>query len=310
MVKILKVLSVGSLGTKNQISPFRMQQGESLRKEGLDVEYFNIDRHGVLGYLRKLPSLRKEIKKNKIDIIHAHYGLSGMLSVLQRKVPVVITFHGSDIWASNIRKISLIASHLSHWNIFISEKLQSHARGFRVKNSSIIPCGVDLETFYPTEKAQARNINNFDKNQKYVLFSSSFTNKVKNYPLAKDAMKYIPSAALIELKGYTLEEVNVLMNACDVLLVTSFFESGPLVVKEAMASNLPVVSTQVGDVQEAIQDTAACYLAKYDPTDVADKLKKALEFGKKTNGREKIGKYRMDVIARRLKDLYSNILDK
>lgn len=310
MAKKIKVLSVGSLGRKNQISSYRLEQGESLRKKGFDIEYFNIKGHGILGYLKNLPHLKYMIKTNNYDLIHAHYGLSGMLSVLQRRVPVVVTFHGSDIWRPDVRNISLITNYLSNWNIFISNTLQNRAKLFRKKNSTVIPCGIDFEKFFPTDKTNARNFLNMNKKDKHILFSSSFTKEIKNYPLAKKAMEYIPEAKLIELEGYTKEEVNYLMNACDVLLVTSFNESAPLVVKEAMACNLSIVSTKVGDVQEVIGDTEGCYLVSYKPKDVAEKIKMALDFGKRTNGREKIKNYEITLIAERIKNIYYKIINK
>ena len=300
MVKKIKVLSVGSLKGKNQISPFRQEQGESLRRKGIDVEYFNIKGHGIFGYLKNLPRLKYIIKTNNYDLIHGHYGLSGMLSVLQIKLPVVITFHGSDIWIPYVRKISFIASYLSNWNIFVSKTLQNHAKGFRKKKSIIVQCGVDLKNFFPIDKTTARKLLGMNKKDKHILFSSSFAKEIKNYPLAKKAMEHIPEANLIELEGYTKEEVNYLMNACDVLLATSFNESGPLVVKEAMACNLPIVSTKVGDVEEVIHNTEGCYFVSYDPKDVAEKIKMALDFGKRTNGRKNVKKYEINIIAEKI----------
>jgi glycosyltransferase involved in cell wall biosynthesis len=310
MVKKINVLSVGSTGKRNQISPFRLEQAESLRRKGINVSFFNIKGKGIIGYMKDLPLLKKKIKTNNYNIIHAHYGLSGMLSVMQRRLPVVITFHGSDIWRKGVRKISLIASYLSSWNIYISKALQDRAKGFRKRRTSIVPCGVDLKKFFPIDKANARETLGMKSKDKYILFSSSFTKKIKNYPLAKMAMEYIPGVNLIELEGYKKEEVNCLMNACDVLLVTSFDESGPLVVKEAMACNLPIVSTNVGDVQEVIGNTEGCFLISYDPKDVVEKIKMALDFNRRTDGRQYVKKYEIDISAERIKDIFYKILKK
>jgi len=305
----IKVLSVGSLNRKDKISPFRLEQGESLKRLGVVVDYFNIRGQGFLGYLSNLPALKKEIKEKRYDLIHAHYGLSGLLSVLQRRVPVVITFHGSDIWNIKIRSLCILASYLSAWNIFISKTLKSQAKGLRKKNSSIIPCGVDLKTFFPMDKKKAREQLGMKEGKKYILFSSAFSNKIKNYSLAKEAVKYIPNAELIELKGYSKNEVNLLMNACDALLVTSIKESGPLVVKEAMACNLPIVTTKVGDVEEIINDIKGCFIIRYDPKEAYEKIKKALNFGKKTLGRDKINAYDMNLISERLKYIYFKVIN-
>jgi len=315
MAEKIKVLSVGSLNRKVKISPFRLEQGESLRKLGIDVDYFNIRGKGFFGYLRNLPSLKKNVKEKKYDLIHAHYGLSGLLSVLQRRVPVVITFHGSDIWNFKIRPLCILASYLSVWNIFISKVLRSKARGLRKKNSSIIPCGLDLKRFFPMEKKKAREQLGMKKEKKYILFSSAFSNKIKNYHLAKKAVKYIPNAELVELKGYSKKEVSLLMNACDLLLITSFHESGPLVVKEAMACNCPIVSTDVGDVRWIFGDTAGCYITSYEIGNVENKIKMALEFANKhgkTQGRKRIIELCLDsdTIAKQIINVYKSVLEK
>ena len=96
----MKVLIVAS-GNYSEASPFIIDQVNSLRKLGVKIEYFLIKGKGWSGYLKNLLILNKKIKNNHFDLIHAHYGLSGLLATLQRKVPVIITFHGSDI---NIKK--------------------------------------------------------------------------------------------------------------------------------------------------------------------------------------------------------------
>src|SRR5699024_4954863 len=98
-----------------------------------------------------------------------------------------------------------------------------------------------------------------------------------NYALAKKAVSLLDdSVELLELKDKTREEVNLLFNASDLLLMTSFTEGSPQVVKEALACNTPIVSTDVGDVKSLICDVNNCYITSYSPVDVADKIKLAL----------------------------------
>lgn len=149
---------------------------------------------------------------------------------------------------------------------------------------------------------------NLEKGVQLILFSGSFTETVKNYRLAKRAVRFLDNVKLVELNGYTREEVNLLMNGCDVVLMTSFSEGSPQIIKEAMACNRPLVSTDVGDVREIIGNTDGCYITSFDPADVTLKLKKALVYGKPTSGREKITHFDGRIIAAKVAEVYKKVL--
>jgi len=304
----MKILIVCS-GNAGYISPFILEQAESLQKKGVTIDYFLIIGKGVFGYLKNYPALIKKIKLFQPDLIHAHYGFSGMLAVLQKKIPVVTTFHGSDINESGTNFfISKIVEKKSIYNIFVNKSLVVKIKS---KNKfEILSCGIDLDKIFPLNKEESRKKLGFDLSKKLILFSSSFDNKVKNYPLAKKAVDLLKEINFIEMKGYSREEVNLLMNACDVLLVTSKNESGPLVVKEAMVCGCPIVTTDVGDVKTVIGNTQGCYITTYDPFDIAEKLKMALAFNKKTNGKNRIIELKLDIniIADNIISIYNKIL--
>lgn len=150
------------------------------------------------------------------------------------------------------------------------------------------------------------------KVKRIVLFSGSFTNSVKNPELAADAVNLIDEAELMELKGYTRQQVNLLMNAADCLLMTSHREGSPQVIKEAMACGTPVVSVDVGDVRDVISGTDGCYIAERTPEDIADKLRQALAFKGKTKGRQRIIELGLsnDLVAQRLIEIYEQVLNR
>ena len=116
----------------------------------IDFSVFPINGQGIMGYLKNLKLLKETIRKEKVDLIHAHFSLSGMLSVLQRKVPVIVTFHGSDINLPKINLISSVVSLFSTYSIFVSTALHDNIYiKRRKKHNFIIPCGVDFEIFKP-----------------------------------------------------------------------------------------------------------------------------------------------------------------
>ncbi len=329
----MKVLIVCSKNS-GKIAPFIEEQVVSLKKCGLMLEYYTVQGKGVVGYMKNYKPLQSKIRDYKPDIIHAHYGLSGLLANLQRKVPVITTYHGSDINDSRVYRFSRISMMLSAHNIFVSEKNLDKAEktprplspfGYFLQKekdnrnpnivylkNSLIPCGVETDFFKPFDKVEARKILNLDNDKKYCLFAGAFDNKVKNAELAIHAVALIPNLTLLELKGYSRQEVVYLMNAVDVVLMTSFTEGSPQFIKEAMACNRPIVSVLVGDVPEVIDGVEGCYITSYEMEDVADKIKVALEFGKETNGRERIMELKLDsdTVVKRILEVYNSVSSK
>lgn len=294
---------------RGRYAPFITEQVEALRKQGVDCFFFGVNRNGLIGYLRQLPELKREIRRCSPDLLHAHYGLCGVLANWQRKVPVITTYHGSDINNPKVLKLSQIAIRKSRFNIFVSQKnidIVHHRRN----NYALIPCGINLEDYPMIEKAEARRQMGLDPTKNYVLFSGAYDNHVKNVILAKEAMGLVPEADMIELKGYSRKQVATLMQAVDVLLMTSHTEGSPQVIKEAMACGCPIVSVDVGDVRERIESIDGCYITERDKKAIADKLKASFTFTGRTGGRDEIVKQHLanNQIAIRIASLYERLV--
>ena len=272
----------------------------------------------MFGYLSNLVPIIKYTKKIKPDIIHAHYGLSSLLANLQRQIPVITTFHGSDINNERVRKYSKWAHRFSYASIFVSEDMKNKL--FPKKKSFVIPCGIDIITFYPIINNSQKEKINIKPDCYNILFSSSFNNHVKNYPLANNACIYLEKLLnkkvnLIELKDFNRQQVNLLINSVDCVLLTSFSEGSPQFIKEAMACNKPIVATNVGDIKWLFENTKGSYLTSFDPIDVAEKIKLALEFSllnDSTNGRERIINLGLDseTIANKIIEIYNLVIRK
>ena len=289
-------------------APFITEQVDAIEKQGVECQYFGVDGNGIAGYLRQLPKLRKTIRKFRPDIIHAHYGLCGLLANYQRRIPVVTTYHGSDINDPRVLRLSKKCIRRSRFNLFVSQKNVDIARP--KKDFALIPCGIDLEDYPIMDKADARRQMGLNPTGKYVLFAGAFDNPVKNAPLAKAAMAFVPEAELLELKGFSRPQVSTLMQAVDAFLMTSFTEGSPQVIKEAMACGCPIVSVDVGDVRERTKGIEGCYIAERDPEDLARSIQDALNYVGRTDGRQAIEKNGLsnDVIATRIISIYENLL--
>ena len=297
-------------GNERVNTTFIHEQIASLEDIGIPITKFNILGSGILGYLKNYGNLLKVIRNKNVNLIHTHYGFAGLLANLQRRVPVITTYHGTDI---NLKKgivFSIFSIFLSKANIFVDpsqvKKLPEK------KKSHVIPCGIDLDIFRPVERNKAREKMKFSKNDKIIIFSSRFSRTVKNYKLAKEAINFLndDSIKLIELINYTREDVNLLLNAADVALLTSYTEGSPQFIKEAMACNIPIVSTDVGDVKWLRGSLKGFFITSFDYKDVAEKIKLALGLKERPDLRTRLYDLNLDnkIIATRLLHLYYKIL--
>ena len=306
----MRILVVASFN-KGCFAPFIVEQTEALKKRGCEVEFFGLQGKGLKGYLQNHPQLKQKIRELNPDVIHAHYGLSGLFANLQRRVPVVTTYHGSDINDKKVLPLSKMAIGLSAWNIFVSRKILQ--RVHPKQKYTLLPCGVDLSETQLTSRSEARQGMGLDQDKHYVLFAGAFDNAVKNASLAKETVALLPDkqVELLELKGYTREEVTLLMCAADALLMTSYYEGSPQVVKEAMASGCPVVSVDVGDVKERVEGVEGCYVARTrEAKELAKGLAEAIAFEGKTKGRERIIADGLDNdrVADQLLEIYNSVI--
>lgn len=277
MMKVLLVAAKKDDG----FSPFVTEQMEALVQLGAEVVAYAHSAHGVGQYAMEISKLRSAIKEIKPNVIHAHFGLTGLLAglaALWTGVPVVVTYHGCDINDKKLRPFSRIAMQLAEWNIFVSKRQIVNAYGSerqagKSTKKCIIPCGINLSQFDSGMVNDAWFDSRFEKGN-YVLFAGSYDSYVKNSGLAKQAVAIANKFEignlkseiksneinLIELKGYTREQVVTLMFRSKALLLTSIREGSPQVIKEAMACGCPIVSVDVGDVEERTAGVGGCYV--------------------------------------------------
>jgi glycosyltransferase involved in cell wall biosynthesis len=289
---------------------FVQEQVVSLIKAGVDVEVLAFDgARSVMNYLRTGFTLRKRLKTESYDLVHAHYGLVGLPARMQCRCPIVLTYHGSDIlgevgpdgrytFGGKLKVVlSKALGFLVSERIIVAEVLRS-----RLWNATLIPMGVDLDLFRPRPRLEARRTLGLDPERRYALFVANPDNRCKRYDIAKAAAEIVatddPRAELLPVYKVPHDRVPLYMNAADVLVLTSDHEASPCVIKEALASNLPIVSVDVGDVAERISGVDGCYLCERTAEDVAAKLKTALAFARPSTGRDKVQALSMESTAR------------
>jgi len=317
------VLFVCSGNNRWGISPTIMSQGDSLEKLGINVEYFPVRGKGVAGYIQTVFRLKRFLHRNQFDLIHAHYGLCGWVAFLAKSnnPPLILSYMGSDLFLVRGGKVSkngvlgklnrMMQYRVDHLIV----KSAAMAEGLsRPEITTVIPNGVDLDLFNPLPKEECRKELKLNLEKQIVLFLGNRSSPVKNFQLLETAIGIIKTPEIELLCPYPASPTLIpfYLNAADVLVQTSLSEGSPNIIKEAMACNCPIVATDVGDTQWVMGETEGCHITSFNPNDLANKIKSALTFGNRTNGRERLRMLGLDVdtVAKRIRHLYECLLYK
>jgi glycosyltransferase involved in cell wall biosynthesis len=302
---------------------FVRTQVESLQHIGVDAEPFVLTgKNRKLMYARAVRDLRIRLRSNDVDVVHAHYSYVGMIARTQHSVPVVLTFHGDDLLGTvgpsgrttNTSKlISGLGRALARRVDAVVVQSDQMARALpRVKNLHVLPHEVDLDVFAPTDRETARRELGLSLDRRYLLFAASPDVPVKNYPFAREVAERVrhvyPGSELLVLHREPQPRLALYMSACDVLLFPSYQEGSPNIVKQAMACNLPIVATKVGDVEQVIGTTPGCTTSPLDLDQFVAATCQVLEDHERTRGREAVLDLAPDQVARRLTAVYETVL--
>jgi len=249
-MRILVVTNLYPTAERPFICQFVKEQVESMRECYPDL---TIDVRVIEGerprwpYLREMLLLPAVVKKGRYDIVHAHFGLT-LVSTLFVRVPVVITFHGSDLLVNPTKHISRLLALMAARVIVVAQRLRA-SLGY----GEVVPCGIAVKDFVLPSSYENKPSPGIPGELK-ILFPSDPARAIKNYGLFRAVCREL------ERRGNKVEEIH-LVNIdrakvreiywnCDVMLLTSLSEGSPTVIKEAIAAKLPFVSVDVGDVKE------------------------------------------------------------
>ncbi|MBN2821331.1 MAG: glycosyltransferase family 4 protein [Bacteroidales bacterium] len=322
----MKVLFVsGGNSSSFDIAPFIKSQGESLEKEGISIIYFPIKEKGILGYLRASVKIRKYIREHSVDLVHAHYTLSGWSAVLSlTNKPIVLSLMGSDAYGDyvGVNKIRFSSRYLILLTYLIqpfvkaiickSEHIQSFV--YSKDKSFIIPNGIQLDNLQEP-KALTKESLGLKSSKRYILFLGNKTNVRKNYAAAEKAVNLLNRNSVELIAPYPIDHETALsfMQVADVVVVPSLMEGSPNVVKEAMASNCPVVATNVGDVKWLFGSEPGYFLTDFDINNISKNIGLALDFSStkgRTNGKNRIKELQLqsEKVAKKIISIYEKTL--
>ena len=139
----MNILFISSGNSTSGLSPIILNQGNSLVSIGNSVSYYSIKGKGLKGYLRNIKPLKKYLKENKFDIIHAHFVWCGIIASLAGAKPLVVSLMGSDVKGNLMNKLLSIVFIKLFWDKTVV-KSEDMRRSLYISKVSVIPNGVDF----------------------------------------------------------------------------------------------------------------------------------------------------------------------
>jgi teichuronic acid biosynthesis glycosyltransferase TuaC len=254
-------------------------QVAEVRARGVEVEEFGFPR-GRSNYLPATRRLRALLRRERYDLVHAHYGLAGWVARAAGARPLIVTFHGTDVRHPIVGPLSRRLAWRADLVAAVSRALFAEEDGRPglpvVPGSAVLPCGPELGRFAPAPRAAARAALGLEPEGRYLLFPANPARPEKRGDRA---------AALAEATGATLltggsiepEAMSTWMNAADAVLVTSDYEGFGMAAIEALACDVPVLSTPVGVAPYLLAGIEGCLCAPFDVDIWADAARPHLD---------------------------------
>ncbi|MCK5854340.1 MAG: glycosyltransferase [Sulfurovaceae bacterium] len=264
---------------------------EMFKKENVDVNILNMN-SSITDLFKIVGAVSRHVKKQNIQLIHAHMTdamvVSVMVKMLNPKLKLVFTSHNIT-FGSKIRTLSvkLLKSFRDRDILFSQDQLSSIYK----KNYEMIPNGIDINRYKL----------NLKKNEKFTFITVGRLEKQKNHikllesavalrdkkldfqilivgegkdPIQKKRVEdFIVTHQLenhVHLLGVRFD-IPELISKADCFVLSSAWEGLPIVLLEAAASQIPIVSTPVGSIPSLIDERCG-YLADENFTEAMEEV--------------------------------------
>jgi glycosyltransferase involved in cell wall biosynthesis len=242
-------------------------QIDAMRRDGIEVEVFSFP-PGSSRYIPATRRLRALLRQDRrFDLVHAHYGLPGWCARLAGASPLVVTFHGTDVRHGVVGPLSRRLAWRIDLVAGVSRALFAPENGRPglppVPGSAILPCGPDLGRFRPMQRTEARQALGLDPAGRYLLFPANPARPEKRGDRAAE-LAVACGVELLTGGAIDPDRMPLWINAANAVLVTSDYEGFGLACLEALACNVPVLSTPVGIAPFALSGVAGALCAPYE----------------------------------------------
>jgi glycosyltransferase involved in cell wall biosynthesis len=266
-MRVLVVTSMYPTPAHPGLGRFVRDQVEVLRAiEGLEVELFNIEPGPRTRFLRAARDLRRAYRGEHFDVVHAHHGLTGWSALAVRGAPLIVTFHGTDLSHPVVGPLSRALARLVDLPAPVSSSLAGAGlpgAGVR-RAAAVLPCGVNLERFAPRDRREARRALGLDPDGRFLLFPADPARPEKRYDRAAELAR-AAGAQLLTYARLAPDRVPDTINAANAVIATSEREGFGLGPLEALACDVPVLSTDVGIAPVALRGVDGALCAPFDP---------------------------------------------
>lgn len=295
--------------SRPEVGAFVRDQVEALERQAeLEVEVRRF-KQGAVSYLSAAWRLKGQGRG--FDIVHAHYGLTGWSAVAARAPRLVVTFHGTDLSHRFVGPLSRLLVSLVHMPATVSASLAR--RGLpgagRRRRVAVLPCGANMTRFRELDRRESRARLGLDPERPYVLFPADPARAVKRYDRARKLSARVPDAAVLALRGVPPDEAPLWVNASNAVLVTSDHEGFGLAALEALACNVPVLSTPVGIAPLVLEGIGGTLCEPFDEERWLAALRTQVEApDPRVAGRDRAALFSSDRMAQRVLAAYRELV--
>jgi teichuronic acid biosynthesis glycosyltransferase TuaC len=296
---------------------FVKEQIDSLTSAGIvnDVFFINGKELGKKAYFKSLFELRRVLRNDEFEIVHCHHSFSAIVLLLtfsHSKSRTIVSYQNDPDREGGLWLYSLLRF------FFDGVILKNNKSEFMFPNTHYLPNGVNMNYFKPLDRLNCKTSVKLQYETRYILFMDS--NKGKRTQKRIDRFNEVIRILKEDLQQQNIEpliltntprdQMATYISASSLHIISSDFEGSPNSVKECLASNVKVVSTPVGNIEDLIGDVPSCYISKtFEPNDLARLALKALD-SEDYDGRSYIYSKELDMdnVTRKLISRYREIL--